>query len=136
MGRGNLSAGGGRGLSMVPYLNISRRIHIPIQSLLRLLQIHRHHCHFLLRGAETLFLIRIFCTLHYLYFSHRNLCEANLCEFRELLIFSRKFILRNFWKWWFAKVCLASIFQLSSSGKFIQLKFSDFLSSSLVKRNS
>ena len=132
---GVLSAGGGRGLSAVPYLNISRRIRIiyqliirisPIQSLLSLLRIHRHRRHFLLREAETLFLIRTFCTLQYLYFSRRNLREANLCEFRELLIFSWKFILRNFWKWRFAKVCLASIFRLSNSRKFIQSKFCDY----------
>ena len=132
-------------LSAVPYLNVSRRIHIiyeliirisPIQSLLSLLQIHRHRRHFLLREAETLFLIRTFCTLQYLYFNRRNLREANLCEFREMLIFSRNFILRNFWKWRFAKVCLASIFDFPIRESLSSQNFVIFSSSSLINRNS
>ena len=57
---------------------------------------------------------------------HKFVDYFNRRSFREFWTFTRKFISWKFWKWQFAKVCLANIFRLSNSRKFIQSKIFDF----------
>ena len=51
-----------------------------------------------------------YCKYYYIYFIRRNFRERNSREFRELCPFSRKFVLRKFSKWQFAKVYPVKVF--------------------------